>query len=57
MLPILEAAGFQRMVFEDFYDVMASLIRQIVIPEEGGSVLTPEVLLEAFQSAEGEVLS
>lgn len=54
MLPVLEASGFQRMVFEDFYDVLASLIRQIVIPEEGGTVLTLEILLEAFQSPEGE---
>lgn len=57
MLPILEASGFQRLVFEDFYDVLASLVRQIVIPEEGGTVLTPVILLEAIQSPEGKQFS
>jgi len=40
------------MVFEDFYDVLISLIRQIVVPEPDGSTLTPSILLEAFQDAE-----
>lgn len=52
-LPILKAAGFQEMVFEDFYDVLISLIRQIVVPEPDGSTLTAPILLEAFQDAEG----
>lgn len=56
-VPILEEAGFQRLVFEDFYQVFLSLIQQIVDPEPGGTTLTPETLLEAFQSPEGENLS
>ena len=52
-LLILKAAGFQELVFEDFYDVLISLIRQIVVPEPSGSTLTEEILLEAFQDAEG----
>lgn len=52
-LVILKAAGFQEMVFEDFYDVLISLIRQIVVPEPDGSTLTLPILLEAFQDAEG----
>ena len=55
-LPILKAAGFQEMVFEDFYDVLISLIRQIVVPEPDGSTLTLPILLEAFQDAEGLLL-
>ena len=53
-LPILSAAGFQELVFEDFYDVLISIIRQIVVPEPDGTTLTPTILLEAFQDAEGE---
>lgn len=52
-LPLLEGAGFQKMVFEDFYDVFASIIQQIVQPEPGGTMLTPAILLQAFQSPEG----
>ena len=53
-LLILNAAGFQELVYEDFYDVLISLIRQIVVPEPNGSTLTDEILLEAFQDAEGK---
>lgn len=53
-VPMLEAAGFQKMVFEDFYDIFVSIIQQVVEPEPGGQKLTPEVLLEAFQKPEGE---
>lgn len=56
-IPMLEKAGFQRLVFEDFYEVLLSLIQQIVIPEPGGTTLTPETLLEAFQIPEGENFS
>jgi len=51
-IPMLEEAGFQKLVFEDFYEVLLSLIQQIVIPEPGGTTLTSETLLEAFQSPE-----
>ncbi|KAH8114898.1 cysteine proteinase [Phellopilus nigrolimitatus] len=51
-LLILKAAGFQELAFEDFYDVLISLIRQIVVPEPDGSTLTAPILLEAFQDAE-----
>jgi hypothetical protein len=56
-VPMLLAAGFQKLVFEDFYEVLVSLIQQIVIPEPGGTTLTSETLLEAFQSPEGEIYS
>lgn len=54
---MLEDAGFQKLVFEDFYDVLLSLIQQIVIPEPEGTTLTSETLLEAFQNPEGENFS
>lgn len=54
-VPMLEEAGFQRLVFEDFYEVFLSLIQQIVTPEPGGTTLTSETLLEAFQSPEGRI--
>lgn len=53
--PKLEDAGFQKLVYEDFYEVLASLIKQVVTPEAGGSKLTTKTLLEAFQSPEGEL--
>lgn len=52
-LGTLNGAGFQELVYQDFYDVLSSLIRQILIAEPGGSVLTPPILLEAFQDPEG----
>ncbi|THH09672.1 hypothetical protein EW145_g1856 [Phellinidium pouzarii] len=52
-LLILKAAGFQELAFEDFYDVITSLIRHIVVPEPDGETLTPQILLEAFQDLEG----
>ena len=54
-VPMLEKVGFQKLVFEDFYEVLESLIQQIIIPEPGGTTLTSETLLEAFQSPEGEL--
>jgi len=50
--PLLEDAGFQKLVYEDFYDVFTSLINQVVTPEVGGTELTVETLTEAFQSPE-----
>lgn len=49
----LEAAGFQKMVYEDFYDALADLIRRIFSPGPDGSTLKSSALLEAFQNAEG----
>ncbi|KZV89468.1 cysteine proteinase [Exidia glandulosa HHB12029] len=49
-LPLLKAAGFEPMVYEDFYEVFRSVIEQIVTPDAAtGERLTPDILLEAFQ--------
>ncbi|KAI0920455.1 hypothetical protein AcW1_002189 [Taiwanofungus camphoratus] len=50
--PLLEAAGFQRLVFEDFYDCFVSVINKIITPEGDGQLLTSTMLLEAFNSPE-----
>ncbi|KAB5590014.1 Peptidase C65 otubain protein [Ceratobasidium theobromae] len=50
-LPLLEQAGFQKIVYEDFYDPFTDLIQQ-VIPQDGDPPLTDESLLEQFQDPE-----
>lgn len=50
--PLLEAAGFQPLVFEDFYETFLSLVKRILAPDENGKVLTPAALLEAFNDPE-----
>ncbi|KAH9948479.1 cysteine proteinase [Amylocystis lapponica] len=50
--PLLEEAGFQRLVFEDFYDCFVYLINKIITPGEDGMLLTPSTLLEAFNAPE-----
>lgn len=52
-LPVLEEAGFQKLVFEDFYDALASITENIIRPDQSGKTLTPERLLELFRSPEG----
>ncbi|PBK92611.1 cysteine proteinase [Armillaria gallica] len=51
-LPMLENVGFQKLVFEDFYDVLESLLLSIVKPQTTGRTLNAVGLLEAFQSPE-----
>ncbi|KAH8104097.1 cysteine proteinase [Cristinia sonorae] len=51
-LDSLEAAGFQKLVYEDFYDALANLVRQIASPAADGSTLTLSALLAAFQDPE-----
>ncbi|QRW14029.1 peptidase C65 otubain protein [Ceratobasidium sp. AG-Ba] len=50
-LPLLEQAGFQKIVFEDFYESFAELIQHIV-PPAGKVPLTNEELLKQFQNPE-----
>jgi ubiquitin thioesterase protein OTUB1 len=49
----LEAVGFHRIVFEDFYDVLYGLIKSVVQPDDGQACLTPASLLQQFQIPEG----
>jgi len=49
---LLEKAGVERLVFEDFLDEFNSLVENIVRPNSEGLLLTQERLLKAFQTAE-----
>ncbi|KAH7103666.1 cysteine proteinase [Auriculariales sp. MPI-PUGE-AT-0066] len=52
-LPMLKAAGFEPLVYEDFYDIFRSLIDQIVRPDSATRErLDANLLLEAFQEPE-----
>ncbi|GJJ09272.1 hypothetical protein Clacol_003494 [Clathrus columnatus] len=49
-LSMLDQAGFQKMVYEDFYDIFVSMIHQIVTPDATDhTLLTPALLLEGLQ--------
>ncbi|KAF9074493.1 cysteine proteinase [Rhodocollybia butyracea] len=51
---ILESVGFEKMVFEDFYEVLEQLVKNVVSAEASvfDQKLTDEMLLDAFQSPE-----
>ncbi|KAJ3937698.1 MAG: peptidase C65 Otubain-domain-containing protein [Lentinula lateritia] len=49
---LLESVGFEKMVFEDFYEVLEELVKSVVTPNASGSILTDEGLLETFQDPE-----
>ncbi|KDQ16564.1 hypothetical protein BOTBODRAFT_54008 [Botryobasidium botryosum FD-172 SS1] len=48
----LKAVGFEPIVYEDFYEVLTDLIRNILYPVSTGTVLNPASLLQQFQNAE-----
>lgn len=53
--PLLEQAGFQQLAFEDFYDTFVALIDRVITPDPAeGAMLSPQSLLEAFNTSEGE---
>ncbi|KAG8908836.1 hypothetical protein FRB99_003074 [Tulasnella sp. 403] len=51
-LSLLKEAGFQDLVYDDFYESFVELIRNIVRPDREGRVLNAQSLLEAFQTPE-----
>jgi ubiquitin thioesterase protein OTUB1 len=51
-LSMLDLAGFEKLVYEDFYDIFVSIINQIAVPEPNGTILNERNLLEAFQLPE-----
>lgn len=53
--PLLDDAGFEKLAYEDFYDCFISLINNIIMPEGNGRLLTPAILLEAFNIPEGNI--
>ncbi|CDO70422.1 hypothetical protein BN946_scf184999.g63 [Trametes cinnabarina] len=48
----LKAVGFQELVFEDFHDAFADLIKAVVEPRVDGRLLTISSLLKAFNEPE-----
>lgn len=53
---LLERVGFQKLVFEDFYDDFLGLINAVIQPRQDGQLLTINSLLEAFNVPEGRLL-
>jgi ubiquitin thioesterase protein OTUB1 len=49
---ILDTAGYQDIVYEDFYDVFAKMLQDIATPQNSRSELTPQMLVQAFQNYE-----
>jgi ubiquitin thioesterase protein OTUB1 len=50
---MLEAAGFQSLVFEDFLETFTILIKRVCDVQNGEPLLTHQRLLEAFNDPEG----
>lgn len=50
---MLESVGFEKMVFEDFYEVLEELVKSAAKP---GFSLNEEMLLQAFQNPESAYL-
>ncbi|KIK56177.1 hypothetical protein GYMLUDRAFT_827122 [Collybiopsis luxurians FD-317 M1] len=47
---VLESAGYEKMVYEDFYAVLEELVKNVAtLDDYGNPTLTDEMLLEAFQ--------
>lgn len=53
-LPALDQAGFQRIVFEDFYECFRDLIQNVSKPDTAGNLLTKKTLLAALQEPQCE---
>ncbi|KAH7924353.1 cysteine proteinase [Leucogyrophana mollusca] len=51
-MSLLDGAGFQRIVYEDFLETFTDLIQSIIKPDDVGRMLTDELLLHVFQTPE-----
>jgi len=49
---LLDLAGFQKVVYEDFYDAFASMINEVATSTSPEGIMTHPILLSAFQNAE-----
>ncbi|TFK96967.1 peptidase C65 Otubain-domain-containing protein [Pterulicium gracile] len=49
---LLDMAGFQKMVYEDFMESLTDIIKNVVGPDASGKKLDQETLLTKFQDAE-----
>ncbi|PPQ73204.1 hypothetical protein CVT24_010023 [Panaeolus cyanescens] len=51
---LLDSAGIEKMVYEDFYDEVVGVVERVVRGEGGGKGMDDEELLKAFQDPESE---
>ncbi|GLB44629.1 putative cysteine proteinase [Lyophyllum shimeji] len=51
-LPMLKEVGFEKLVYDDFYEALVSLVQNVLTPDDIGMKLNPVRLLEAFQKPE-----
>lgn len=51
---LLDMAGFQKMVYEDFMESLTDIIKNVVGPDASGKKLDQETLLTKFQDAESK---
>lgn len=54
---LLDLAGFQKVVYEDFFDAFASMINEVATSASPEGIMTHPILLSAFQNPEGMSLS
>jgi ubiquitin thioesterase protein OTUB1 len=50
---LFEIAGIEPSVYEDLLNITVSILQQTVTPDLDGQKLTPDLLLEAFETVEG----
>jgi len=50
---LFEIAGIESSVYEDLLNITVSILQQTVTRDLNGQKLTPDLLLEAFENAEG----
>lgn len=49
---MLDSVGFQKMVYEDFYDTLVTFVANVEKPQKDGRTMTPSDLVIAFQNPE-----
>jgi ubiquitin thioesterase protein OTUB1 len=52
---LLDQAGFQKVVYEDFYDAFASMIKEVATATSPDGIMNHTILISAFQNPEGKI--
>jgi hypothetical protein len=50
---LLDKAGFQKVVYEDFGDTFANLIQEVATTKSPDGIMSHPILVSAFQNPEG----
>jgi ubiquitin thioesterase protein OTUB1 len=53
---LLDQAGFEKVVYEDFYEAFANLIREVATTHSPEGIMSHTILLSAFQNPEGMLI-